>query len=603
MKKIFLTITVFLASIINIEAQMLRELVVEPVQERATAVYLESCDSPSLGVLVFRTAIPDLNIAISPPSRLINTNHNSLRNEYVLCLQPTDQRTRITITHREFEAYVFFVDDIIASQAQIFRVNPRETGAVSIAARDANSLGTIRMNEGDYADAESFFSSAVEQERDNAEFLFNLGRVRYRLGNYAGAVSALQSAAGIRPMNAEIHHMLGSSFFGSERFEDAVGSFRQAVDLEPANVRYREDLHRAMSAVANPPAANFDMGRHYLGQNNFTQALNYFREAARLQPTNTEFQRYVNSTEILQGQDQHMSAAAEAFRRAQSAVRPVGGRTVSVANVDPQLERYIHLFRIPLNYVASARALGPLSLEMQESADFYEFEYLFQRYRADLLSRRELRDFWGEHSENPLISRPPPRRVFRPSVGVGIGGSGLWAMSGAVGLRVFDTEQLVNIHVGIQYTGYFADFYRTPEGGTKPEGDALDPWRVGAHQISFPATLQLNVFRSRHGMPWAVFAAATVQYNYNISGRVRFISDTGNSEFVNRTGISTVFSVGYTTNRWSAGLYFRQDDGYLFNREEIMRNSTSLPPNSNENRFNRIMDHRFMIGGRLSLFF
>ena len=124
MKQYFLVaVTVFFASFVNIYAQTVRQFVIEQLQTE-TAIYAVSCGSPSQAVIVFRTAIIGLNITMSPPSALINVNHNRQRNEYVLCVEPTDRRYRITITHPEFVGMDFTVEDVAASQVSIYLLNP-----------------------------------------------------------------------------------------------------------------------------------------------------------------------------------------------------------------------------------------------------------------------------------------------------------------------------------------------------------------------------------------------------------------------------------------------------------------------------------------------
>ena len=129
MRQIILTILAVLVFLCNVEAQTIRELDIYQQHDAAPSVYLASCSSPSHGVLVFRTSIINLNIEMSPPSALIRVSHDRQRNEYVLCVRPTDGRYRLTFTHSDFVGIDFTVEDIIASQAQIFTINPKDDAA------------------------------------------------------------------------------------------------------------------------------------------------------------------------------------------------------------------------------------------------------------------------------------------------------------------------------------------------------------------------------------------------------------------------------------------------------------------------------------------
>ena len=101
-------------------------MVVEPDVEEVTAVFAESCMSTTLGVLVLKTAIPGLQMEMYSPSKLIIVNHNTRRNEYVLCVQPTARQYWVTISGAGFEPFDIEVKAIQAGQPRYFRIIPKQ---------------------------------------------------------------------------------------------------------------------------------------------------------------------------------------------------------------------------------------------------------------------------------------------------------------------------------------------------------------------------------------------------------------------------------------------------------------------------------------------
>ena len=125
MKKTVFSVILFFALTSIARTQVLKEFVIEPVP-KDESVYSTSCDSPSNGILVFKSAIKELNISIYPTVNLLNINYNELNNEYVVCVKATTKRFRIDIRHAEYEYTYFFEDEALASDAKVYRVNPMQ---------------------------------------------------------------------------------------------------------------------------------------------------------------------------------------------------------------------------------------------------------------------------------------------------------------------------------------------------------------------------------------------------------------------------------------------------------------------------------------------
>jgi len=127
MKKILFTVLAFVAYIGYADAQTLKQLVIEPAEpEESASVFSSSCNSPDLAVVVFKTAITGLWFEMYPPSKLAGMKQNRQRNEYVMCVEPTDGKYRFTITHDLYESIDFFVDSLEKNKPQFFVINPKE---------------------------------------------------------------------------------------------------------------------------------------------------------------------------------------------------------------------------------------------------------------------------------------------------------------------------------------------------------------------------------------------------------------------------------------------------------------------------------------------
>jgi len=129
MRKNILYFLCFLCLVFSTKAQTLRQFIVEETQ--GEGLFTQSCNSPAMGVLVFKSAIVGLHFELNLPTRLINVNYNRQRNEYVLCVQPTDRQYWVTIAGQGYESVDFEVKNIQQGIAQFFRINPKETGSNS----------------------------------------------------------------------------------------------------------------------------------------------------------------------------------------------------------------------------------------------------------------------------------------------------------------------------------------------------------------------------------------------------------------------------------------------------------------------------------------
>jgi len=130
MKQFLLLFFAFWVAIGHSGAQTIRELVIEPDPEPkpSNSVFSSSCNSPDLGAIVFSSAISGLWFDMDPKSKLINKEYNRQRNEYVMCVEPTEGIYRFLISHADYKAVDFIVENVQKSSIapQFFKINPKE---------------------------------------------------------------------------------------------------------------------------------------------------------------------------------------------------------------------------------------------------------------------------------------------------------------------------------------------------------------------------------------------------------------------------------------------------------------------------------------------
>jgi tetratricopeptide (TPR) repeat protein len=73
----------------------------------------------------------------------------------------------------------------------------------------------------------------------SGDFQLTYGRLLLRKGDWAGAAGALEKAAAAMPRNAEAFARLGFAYQYTNRTADALNAYRKAVELAPTNVEYR----------------------------------------------------------------------------------------------------------------------------------------------------------------------------------------------------------------------------------------------------------------------------------------------------------------------------------------------------------------------------
>lgn len=135
MKKIYLILLFAAGSAISVFSQTaLNEFVVTKDENPPRVFYKSEGCTPSDGVLVFYTTIPNLKFDMpDTPGRLKNVSaFDPENNQYVLCVQPTDKtiggitKYNLSITANNFKPMpAYTVININAAEPQYFRIDPK----------------------------------------------------------------------------------------------------------------------------------------------------------------------------------------------------------------------------------------------------------------------------------------------------------------------------------------------------------------------------------------------------------------------------------------------------------------------------------------------
>ncbi len=132
---------------------------------------------------------------------------------------------------------------------------------------DAHNLLGVAYDKKGLADrAKDSYEHAVKVEPEDAQTLNNLGFSLYQNGNYRAAVDRLKRAAKLAPTDERILNNLGLALCRLGKFQDAYKHFARAAGQVTGNLNTARMLER--------------FGRD-------EDAIRYYEDARRLEPTNT----------------------------------------------------------------------------------------------------------------------------------------------------------------------------------------------------------------------------------------------------------------------------------------------------------------------------
>jgi Tfp pilus assembly protein PilF len=151
-----------------------------------------------------------------------------------------------------------------------------------------------------------------------AEARFSVGLSHLREGRYDMAIDSMKQAIKGDPKNAFFHKGLGTAYAARQKWPEAIQAYKKALELNPYYVDVRNDLGTAYILSGNrdegkkefialfsdptnptPEITARNLGQAYLEEQNFAEALNWFRTATARAATYVE--SYLGAADALLG--------------------------------------------------------------------------------------------------------------------------------------------------------------------------------------------------------------------------------------------------------------------------------------------------------------
>jgi len=224
--------------------------------------------------------------------------------ERIAALHHGDKR-KLFLQHLEDAEYALFAFDIeraVGALESAFKLD-RENYEL------AYFLGETHFNEGDTAQALTFFGHVLEVKSDHYEGLVYSGVIYYERGDHDRAEDYLKRAIALYPESFLPHFSLGAVYAGQGNLARAVLFLERAVQVDPVPQAlyllgscYYEmgklslAVHYLQESVRHDPAfeeAHHLLGLAYLDRHWTRKALESFRQAQRLNPKKLQYQDLV----------------------------------------------------------------------------------------------------------------------------------------------------------------------------------------------------------------------------------------------------------------------------------------------------------------------
>ena len=168
----------------------------------------------------------------------------------------------------------------------------------------------------------------LAQSAPDAEMRFSTGVMHLREGRVDAALDEFKRAAKEDPKNPYFQNGLGLAYAAKREWKDAVAAFRKALELNPyyADAKNalgyalimsgdreggKRELLAAFSDAMNPAPeiSAYNLGRAYLEEKNYTEAVNWLRTSLN---RNREYsEAYLLLAETLMASDRADAAVAE----------------------------------------------------------------------------------------------------------------------------------------------------------------------------------------------------------------------------------------------------------------------------------------------------
>jgi tetratricopeptide (TPR) repeat protein len=153
------------------------------------------------------------------------------------------------------------------------------------------NLGIELGRLGRYVEAISAFEAAIRASPDFAEAHYNLGVTLARIGRLENAATALESALDLRSGYPEARLGLGATYRRLGRLEDAVAELRLLLDSDPGRPDAQIEMGMALSGLGNSEAAAAEFlaaGKSFGQHQRYAEAAESFRRAVAERPDHAE---------------------------------------------------------------------------------------------------------------------------------------------------------------------------------------------------------------------------------------------------------------------------------------------------------------------------
>ena len=232
------------------------------------------------------------------------------------------------------------------------------------------ALGTIEQQQGNLAEAESYFDAAVKAQPDFLKSWFSLGNLRQARGDFATAERAYRQAIALRSDSAPICNNLGYVLQQQEKWSEAAEYYQRALTLMPNCREAEANLGNALFAQEKLDSKqqtyyaelNYQLGMDRLQVGDEGTAEIYYRQAILMQPDLA--QAHYELGWILQHQ-QNLLEATKHYERAIELDNNLGQAYYSLGEVHQDLG---DLDRATANFKQGAKLINPQYAKAIESA-------------------------------------------------------------------------------------------------------------------------------------------------------------------------------------------------------------------------------------------
>lgn len=112
------------------------------------------------------------------------------------------------------------------------------------------ALGKIYLERLNYKDAISSFKAAVNRDRKNGFYYYDLATALFKAERYSEAVICFEKSILINNRIPSRHFSLGLSLVKLGEYERAADSFRRAYEIEPNNKKYKRFSKKAEAKLS-----------------------------------------------------------------------------------------------------------------------------------------------------------------------------------------------------------------------------------------------------------------------------------------------------------------------------------------------------------------